>query len=200
MKKTISAIIVLLLFLIPALGNASYLIRLKNGRQLATPAYWFEGGLIFFSVVGGTAGMERNQIARVVEHETGNDVKTEQVKTGVSGLPHLSSTIEKSPPSEKRSAGTAQKPSVVNTPKKDGKEAAKKDPNVMQEFNMLEKRFGSRKGMTLDELKDLKNDLTALRDKIVSNHSEEGFRKVVAKISDMRFFTNDLIIVKSRSR
>ena len=64
MKKTISILVVLLLFLPPALGNASYLIRLKNGRQVATPMYWFEGKRIFFYTAGGTAGMERSEIDR----------------------------------------------------------------------------------------------------------------------------------------
>ena len=70
----------------------------------------------------------------------------------------------------------------------------------MAEFNELEKKFESRKTMTVDELTVLKNDLTALRDKIISNHLEDDFRQEVDKISDMRFFTNDLIIIKSRSR
>ncbi len=70
MKKTISALIILLLFLVPALGNASYLIRLKNGGQFATPAYWTEGKWIFFYCVGGTAGMERREIDRIERDDT----------------------------------------------------------------------------------------------------------------------------------
>lgn len=195
MKKTTSAIIVLFLFLIPALGSSSYLIRLKNGRQLTTPAYWFEGRRIFFYIAGGTAGMERTEIDGIEEHETGNEGKA-----GKNGLPRLSSIMEKSPSVEKRSADSEQKPPPAKSSEKGGKEASKKDPRVMEEFDTLRKKFESRKGMTLDELKDLKNDLTALRDKIAAGHSGEDFREEVAKIADMRFFTNDLIIVKSRSR
>lgn len=200
MKKTTSAIIVLFLFLIPALGSSSYLIRLKNGRQLTTPAYWFEGKRIFFYIAGGTAGMERTEIDGIEEHETGNEGKAEPDKAGKSGLPRLSSIMEESPSVEKRPADSEQKPSPGKSSEKGGKEASKKDPRVMEEFDTLRKKFESRKGMTLDELKDLKNDLTALRDKIASGHSGEDFREEVAKIADMRFFTNDLIIVKSRSR
>lgn len=76
MKKTVSTIVILLLVLIPALGNSSYLIRLKNGRQLATSAYWFEGRLIFFSIPGGTAGMERNAIAGVEGYDTEDRLNT----------------------------------------------------------------------------------------------------------------------------
>jgi len=46
----------------------------------------------------------------------------------------------------------------------------------------------------------LKNDLTILRDKIVSSEREDDFREEVNNIADMRFFTNDLIIIKSKNR
>lgn len=70
MKKTISSLVILLMFLVPALGNASYLIRLKNGGQLATQAYWTEGKWLFFYCVGGTAGMERMEIDRIERDDT----------------------------------------------------------------------------------------------------------------------------------
>ena len=47
MKKTISALIILLMFLVPVGGGASYIIRLKNGGELRTPLYWLEGNQIF---------------------------------------------------------------------------------------------------------------------------------------------------------
>ena len=68
MKKML-AIFTLLLLLIPAAGDASFLIRLKNGGQLATPMYWIEGRLIFFYYAGGVAGMERKEIERVEKYE-----------------------------------------------------------------------------------------------------------------------------------
>jgi len=90
-----------------------------------------------------------------------------------------------------------QKQSLSNVPTE---EDTKKDPNIMQEYKKLRKRFDSRNSMTLDELSDLKNDLTILRDKIVSSEREDDFREEVNNIADMRFFTNDLIIIKSKNR
>lgn len=107
MKKTISAIIIFSLFFMPALGNASYLLRLKNGRQLATPAYWFEGRLIFFSIPGGTAGMERTEIASIEnsEYETQDNLNTVIVssETEKEGLPPTAPTgkLQEQPPSSK---------------------------------------------------------------------------------------------------
>ena len=70
MKKTISALIIFLMFLVPALSNASHIIRLKNGGQLTTPGYWTEGKWVFFFCVGGTAGIERSVIERIERYET----------------------------------------------------------------------------------------------------------------------------------
>lgn len=182
------------LFLVPALGDASYLLHLKNGRQLATPAYWYEGRLIFFSIPGGTAGMERVEITQIEEYATSYDAKADSEQTGKDGL--LSSTIESLSQQEQH---PEQKQAIVSAPKNSGTEAANKEPRLIEEFNALQKKFQSRKNLTLDELKDLKKDLTALRDKIASHQAAEDFREEISKIADMRFFTNDLIIVKSRS-
>ena len=76
MKKNLLSLIILLLFLVPALGNASYLIRLKNGGQLTTPAYWTEGQWIFFYCVGGIAGMERREIDRIERDKTYDNLGT----------------------------------------------------------------------------------------------------------------------------
>ena len=54
--------------------------------------------------------------------------------------------------------------------------------------------------MSIDELNDLKNDLTVLGDKIVSSRLENDFLEESNKIVDMRFFVNDLLIIKSRNR
>ena len=76
MKKTILSLIILLLFLVPALGNASYLIRLKNGGQLFTSAYWFEDRMILFYCPGGIAGMERREIDRIERDDTYDNLGT----------------------------------------------------------------------------------------------------------------------------
>ena len=64
MKKSVPAVILLLL-LLPTLCDASYLIRLKNGGEVATSFYWVEGRFLFFRYAGGTAGVERRMVDRV---------------------------------------------------------------------------------------------------------------------------------------
>lgn len=96
MKKTISSLIILLLFLVPASGNASYLIRLKNGGQLATPAYWTEGKWIFFYCAGGTAGMERKEIDKIekLKTENGEDTARTPVTAAKKDLPPAPETAK----------------------------------------------------------------------------------------------------------
>jgi hypothetical protein len=96
-KKVIPAVMMLLLLLIPDLGAASYFIRLKNGRRVATPAYWFEGTRIFFYTTGGIAGMERSEIAGVESDEAENRLNTVIVNKGKEekALPPASPPMEK---------------------------------------------------------------------------------------------------------
>ena len=97
MKKLISSTIIFLLLLIPAGGDASYLIRLKNGGELATPRYWVEGKQIYFYYGGGIAGIERKEIDRVerYEKETDDYMDTTLENIGKRELPPLSSIPEK---------------------------------------------------------------------------------------------------------
>jgi len=119
MKKTISSLIILLMFLVPALGNASYLIRLKNGGQLATPAYWTEGKWIFFFCVGGTAGMERKEIDKIekLKTEDGEYIDKTSAIAGKKELPPLPPSAEKAKEPEKFPAEAAPKAEKSPSPK-----------------------------------------------------------------------------------
>jgi hypothetical protein len=95
MKKTISALIILLMFLVPVGGGASYLIRLKNGGQLSTPMYWAEGKWILFPCVGGTAGMEGKEIDRIERDEREDDRGSGRENIEMGKAPPTPSTTEK---------------------------------------------------------------------------------------------------------
>ncbi|MBU2054014.1 MAG: hypothetical protein KJ936_00215 [Proteobacteria bacterium] len=103
MKKMLSAIVIFFLLLIPAAGDASFLIRLKNGGQLATPMYWIEGRLIFFYYAGGIAGIERIVVDRVErsEKKPADYMDTTSENRGKKELPPLSSITEKAQGPEK---------------------------------------------------------------------------------------------------
>jgi len=190
MKKTITSLVILLMFLVPALGNASYLIRLKNGGQLATPAYWTEGKWIFFYCVGGTASMERREIDKIekLKTEDGEYIDKTPAIAGKKELPPLPPAAEK--------AKEPEKPSGQKEEEATGKDDAKKDPKIMGKFKAQQKSFESRKNMSIDELSVLKDEMTALRNIIVSSQSEEDYREEISKINDMRFLLTDHILLR----
>ena len=80
MKKTISVPIILLLFLVPALGNASYIIHLKNGGRFLTPRCWEEDHYVKFYIVGGMMGIEKDTV-RTIEKSTVDTSKVYEAKT-----------------------------------------------------------------------------------------------------------------------
>jgi hypothetical protein len=118
MKKNILSLIILLMFLVPALGNASYLIRLKNGGQLATSVYWTEGKWIFFFCVGGTAGMERKEIDRIetLKTEGGEYIDKTSAIAGNKELPPLPPAAEKAKEPEKIPAEAEPKAEKILSP------------------------------------------------------------------------------------
>ncbi len=74
MKKALLIVLVFLLSQSPALGGDMYRIRLKNGGQVVTPRYWYEGSQILFHVAGGISGMERSEVAGVDRYSTEGNV------------------------------------------------------------------------------------------------------------------------------
>ena len=104
MKKRIVPFLILALSLLWApISEASYLIRLKNGGQLLTPAYWTEGKWIFFYCVGGTAGIERKEIDRIekLKTEGGEYIDKTPAIAGKKELPPLPPVAEKAKGPEK---------------------------------------------------------------------------------------------------
>jgi len=55
----------LLSLLAPAVGNAAYVIHLRNGGKMATPQYWKEGQRVLFFVPAGVVGIEERMISRI---------------------------------------------------------------------------------------------------------------------------------------
>ena len=182
MKKIIlPAFILISFFAFPLLGHASYIIHLKNGGQYITDQYWKEDGQIKFIVSGGIMGIDKDTVRKIEKSkaEPGDVYETKKPS-----LPPV--TAEKKPAE------------TISTPAKEGD--SKKDPAIMKEFKQLQKSFDERQNMTIDELNSLKSDLTALWNKIVSGQLEDRFKEEETKIHDMKFFINDLIIIKSKNR
>jgi len=214
MKKFLTAIVSSLFLLSPTTGFAAYVIHLKDGTNFVTDQYVEEGDQIKFKRYGGLIGVEKDRVSEIEQIEDLPEVKavpneteapTAKQKTGKQealqdegkgegtqqeGATEAEKNKQKAKESEKR---VGQEEAAV-------KNDAKKDPKIMAEFKALEQRFESRKNMFINELIELKNALTALRDTIISNYSEEDYRVEINKIADMRFFLTDLILRKPKNQ
>ncbi len=65
MKKVFLALIFSSILFVPAIGEAAYLLLLKNGGRLTTPLYWVEGRQLYFFYAGGVVGVEKGEIVRI---------------------------------------------------------------------------------------------------------------------------------------
>ncbi len=139
MKKIVSTMILLLLILMPVMSDASSLILLKNGGQVVTPFYWFEGRHVFFYYAGGTAGIERKEIAGIRSSEdrerqdTGNIVVW---NPGVKALPP-------EPPIMKRAQQTDKPKEVPRKWQCSGRQGSEgRFRGVQEEKRSAERRIG----------------------------------------------------------
>ena len=189
-KQTLSLLLVIAWLIIPAAGRCDYAIHLKNGGRFLTPQYWQENQMIKFYIPGGVMGIEKQSVLKIDKIVDPFRREAAMRATAPGGKPAPEApaeapAAEKQPALEKKAAAA---------------DDANKDPVILGEFKALEKRFESRKEMTVAELTSLKNDLTALRDKIVTGRLKYAFLEEVNKLADMRFFTNDLLLIKSRNK
>lgn len=182
MKRFFPAIVILSFLLYPCEGFSYYKIYLKNGTEFETNRYWEEGGQIKFYLRQGIVGIPKNSVEKI---------KKSALK------PEETPEVKKQP---KNLQDTKTEPLKSDAVEINRKEDKKKDSPFSEEIERLEKQFESRQVMTVEELNQLKNDLTLLRNKISSSSLAEDFSEEITRLSDMRFFTNDLIIIKSRNK
>src|SRR5215470_16293560 len=64
-SQVLSTVICLVALVWPGLSAASYLIELRNGRDVATSQYWQEGHTIMFSTTGGVGGVPESAVLRI---------------------------------------------------------------------------------------------------------------------------------------
>jgi len=65
----LSTVICVVALVWPGLSAASYLIQLRNGRQVATSQYWKEGHTIMFSTAGGVGGVPESAVLHILTVE-----------------------------------------------------------------------------------------------------------------------------------
>lgn len=138
-------------------ADAAYVIKLKNGNEYVTARYWQEGGQVCFDTYDGIFGIEKSFIAKIE--------KTEKVV-------RVARALEQEPPAESRSISPKSDGNETQPPAK-GDEAIKKDrdPNdpIVGEFNRLKEKTAEVDGMLTSEIRDLLNQITALKNKLAKD-------------------------------
>jgi len=84
MKKIFAAIATAAFAIYPSVCLASYIIYLKNGRELVIERYWEEGEQIKFERYGGVIGIQKNLVKKIEEIEDSLEEKGEVVTQKVS--------------------------------------------------------------------------------------------------------------------
>ncbi len=121
-----------------AAGGEYYLLRLDNGRSVATPHYWFEGTNLYFFYADGTVGIEKGVITKVEKRyvETGSTQDAAEVR-------EQSPQGTKEAPQQAEKSATPKKPPVAKIPEKKVDIAAykaKKDQLTAGLEDLLEQR------------------------------------------------------------
>ena len=99
MKKLLLAIILLI---IPSTCIASYIIKLKSGKEILVNRYWQEGDKIFFNAYGGTVGFPKDSIATIYELSDSDSSKNTLHEKGI--IYEEAPETDESLPTEKSSA------------------------------------------------------------------------------------------------
>jgi hypothetical protein len=130
-------------------ADATYVIKLKNGKEYVTTRYWHEGGQVRFDTYGGIFGIERTFVNKIE--------KTDQVIK-------LATARD---PGEKFQADKLQKDKEPDEarPATESKKREPDDP-IVGEFKRLKEKSKEVDGMLTEEIRDLLKEIKAFKDKM----------------------------------
>ena len=164
MKKLAAGFIGLCFLFCALVCSATYLIHLKDGREISTQEYWEEDGQIKIKQYGGVVGINKEEVVSVEE--------IEQPKTIVVKPPSEKKPVAKDEPEtnegQETKKGASEKVNEEKKPEEPAAEKKEKEKNAfLKEFDSLKKRFEKVESMTKEELFQFDKDLLGLRNKIL---------------------------------
>lgn len=164
----------LLLFVIP-LGcpgpvHASYVIKLKNGKEFVTARYWPEGKQIMFDTDEGIFGVEKAFIRSI-------DVSDKPAPTMKSQHPDGGQEQPKQPVTKEE-----KKPQKASTSPQSSKE---KDDPIQKEFDALKAQAERLNGMLTSELLEYAQKLGAFKKKLQLEGKTNDYLKEYGEIHEM---------------
>lgn len=158
--------VVLSVLILPAAGDAAFIIHLKNGGRIETPHCWEENHELRFYFGNGVAGIERNSVARIEKtdgnSEEGREVRKTAAAPTETGLKaEGASTARKSPEKVDLKAYqekmAALKADLNRTLTRMKKAESAGDPAAREEAAAENRRISDQMYKLTDELKDKNN-------------------------------------------
>ncbi len=151
------------------IGEAAYVIKLRNGNEFITGRYWHEGTQVMFDVYGGVFGIERAFVTKI---EKSNKAPMQEVAV-------QEDAKDKFQTEQAKEAKETKKPT---TPSEAKAEAERQDDPITQEFNRLQETSRGISGMLTSEIRDLLRDITAFKNKI--SRDSKLFIKYASEFND----------------
>jgi hypothetical protein len=154
-------------------ADATYVIKLKNGKEYVTTRYWHEGGQVRFDTYDGVFGIEKAFVAKIE-------------KTDKAARPVIATADNPSAQSEAISKESGNDV-TMEAPAAEAKAPAKKDENdpVYKEFDALKAQSGELTTMLTDELDDYLKKVGALISKIQRERKVNLYLREYSELSAM---------------
>jgi hypothetical protein len=162
-----------LLFLIPlscpAILHASYVIKLKNGKEFITDRYWHEGRQVMFDSYGGIFGVDKSFVISI---NTSNKPPEVEIRN-----PEVTQEKPKEAVAKKET-----KPQKASTSTEAVRE---KDDPIQKEFGALKAQSQSLNGMLTSELMEYAQKLAAFKKKLQLEGKTNDYLREFGEIHEM---------------
>jgi hypothetical protein len=154
MRKIVTYLALTLCMTAPPIANGAFVIRLKNGNEYVTNRYWQEGAQVLFDADGGIFGVDKAFVNKIE--------KTDKVIKLATTAPQDPAEAPQREAASEKSEGEA----IAQTPAI--KERAPDDP-IVGELTQLKKKAKEVDGMLATEIRELLNNITAFKNKILKD-------------------------------
>jgi hypothetical protein len=154
MQQSAVSLVFALCLACSGVGEAAYVIKLRNGNEFITGRYWNEGTQVMFDVYGGVFGIDRAFVTKI--EESNKAFKLEAA---------VYEDAKDKPQTE--AAKEAQETKKPTTPAEATAEVERNDDAITKEFNRLKERSKGVDGMLTPEIRELLMEITAFKNKIL---------------------------------
>jgi hypothetical protein len=163
--------------------EATYVIKLRSGKEFITGRYWYEGTQVMFDLDGGgVLGVDRSSVAAI--EESNKPLK-----------PIL--TVESSSEAKPQAAAREEREHKNESSPAGPKSEIKRDEDpILRDFDVLKEKSKDLNGMLTSELQQFSKSLTELRRRIQLSGKSNNYLREFTQIIEM----GDIVETTLKSR